>query len=502
MAMALAPAVAAEAQTSAGSFDKWVAQINSDFDGFRQRVNLHYDDFLRGEWHPYEPMKGTARYAEPKPDANVAAPGAATQQGTLSRPAMANVTDALAMAVIKETNPQIYDMMTHRLEPAQPDKGTAVAGHSLHLFGTEAVESFDYCGLQLDMPGTEFTLDSNLASPEDFAAQWSRLESEGVAARLAGELGKLAAAMNLNDWLTYTLAEAYIDSKFPVSQAAPRLAAVHQILVNMDYDARIGVDGKGEPWLLLPATTELYGYASLVLDGRKFYLVAPAGEAKDIDGRSVYTCSLPGEAVQGGAFNMEVGPLTIPECPAEYYLANGIITLQGEVNANLFPLLYSYPAMDTEVYARSVLSPQVRHSLVEQVRSQLAQMDETRKADTLLGFMQYAFDYCTDMRQHGFEKPYFIEENLFYPANDSEDRALFYAWLLSEALGLDSQVVSFPGHTAATVHLSTTGHGTGYENDGKLFYISDPTYLGSKTGQQLPSLGDMLPEIECDFNKD
>lgn len=63
---------------------------------------------------------------------------------------------------------------------------------------------------------------------------------------------------------------------------------------------------------------------------------------------------------------------------------------------------------------------------------------------SLLQFVQSGFSYATDDAFHGFEKPYFLEENLFYPKNDCEDRAIFYTYLLWNALGVENQLLCFP----------------------------------------------------------
>ncbi len=65
---------------------------------------------------------------------------------------------------------------------------------------------------------------------------------------------------------------------------------------------------------------------------------------------------------------------------------------------------------------------------------------------------------------------------LHYPKNDCEDRAIFYAYLVHEILGLDVHLIQFPGHecTAVAFH-EPVENGTSYEYKGKKFYICDLT---------------------------
>ena len=119
----------------------------------------------------------------------------------------------------------------------------------------------------------------------------------------------------------------------------------------------------------------------------------------------------------------------------------------------------------------------------------------------LLKFMHNVFEYSTDEDFHGFEKPYFVEETLFYPKNDCEDRAIFYTWLLWNALGREAQLISFPGHEAATVRLDNPVEGTSYDYKGETFYVSDPTYIGSTTGMVMPIYSTQTPHVDYTYGK-
>ena len=90
--------------------------------------------------------------------------------------------------------------------------------------------------------------------------------------------------------------------------------------------------------------------------------------------------------------------------------------------------------------------------------------------------------------------------NLFYPKNDCEDRAIFYTYLLWEVLGIPNQLICYPGHESASVSLSTPVKGISYSHSGKTFYISDPTYIGSVTGQCMPDFEQTAPEIDFTYN--
>ena len=73
---------------------------------------------------------------------------------------------------------------------------------------------------------------------------------------------------------------------------------------------------------------------------------------------------------------------------------------------------------------------------------------------------------------------------------------MFYTYLLRNVLGIDCQLVHFPGHEAAVVVLPSQINGTAYRYKGKVYYISDPTYIGASTGMCMPDFQNTAPEIE------
>lgn len=64
---------------------------------------------------------------------------------------------------------------------------------------------------------------------------------------------------------------------------------------------------------------------------------------------------------------------------------------------------------------------------------------------------------------HGFEKPYFIEEWLYYPQNDCEDRAVFYTYMLWNVLDVENQMLTYPGHESSSVRLDRPLNGDNYQ---------------------------------------
>ena len=153
--------------------------------------------------------------------------------------------------------------------------------------------------------------------------------------------------------------------------------------------------------------------------------------------------------------------------------------------------------MDVPCYAQSCISPKFHERLLSQMGAQLQGLSEQEVVSRLLHFVQHAFAYATDGEQHGYEKPYFIEENFYYPKNDCEDRAILFAFLVHNLLNLDVHLVHYPGHECTAVSFSSPlANGDGYRYNGATYYICDPTFIGASIGQCMPSYITTKPVIE------
>lgn len=471
----------ASAQGNRGSFQEFRKGILNDFNSFRKTILDHYADFLAGEWHEYQSLNGEKRDRTPKPSE---APRVAGLPKTKTRPnGQESQTPAgPAPETVREEKP------AH-----SPADGTTDDGEF----------SFEFYKLPMRMPDIEYNIAHRLSEPADFARQWKELEAGHVAARLLPAIKKTVKETGLNDYLTYRLIDSYVSARFADAHASSRMALTHYLLANLGYDARIAVTTKGAPLLLLPFKQTIYARNYMMMRDGKYYIFADDGFDMDrLASEPVMTCNLPRDAAQGEKFDLVLGELNIPDSPKPFELSFGPIHLSGEVNANLMPILYRYPQMPVADYARSNIQPAMRRSIASQLKSQLAGMQGDEKVAELLKFMHNVFEYATDDDYHGFEKPYFIEETLYYPKNDCEDRAIFYTWMLWNALGREAQLVSFPGHEAATVLLDKPVEGKGYDYNGRTFYISDPTYIGSTSGMVMPVYSSQPPHVDYTFGED
>lgn len=484
-------AMATQAQqsnyTMRNSFEDFRKEMLGNYQNFRKSVLEDYDKFLDGVWEEYNSFRGAERNATPKPKTipvavpeekpvAVPVPHEAPTEETIPTPTV----PAISVPTIPEA-PKAPEVPSCPTAPEAP---------------AVTPSQFSFYGIDMELQAPLLHPARNISSTSDLAEQWRQLSSDGQARILAENLRQLARKYNFNDYLTYELITRYVAAQYPEISSTSRTSLVHYLMANLGYDARLGLTSTGKGLLLLPCKQLVYGKTYLVLNGEKYYVFTdPDVKLTDADSR-ISTCRLPDEAADNAKLDLRLGALNLPFVPKPFDIEYGGLHLTGEVNANLMPIIYRYPQMPIGDYAASELMPELRTDLVKQLKSQLSEKPTIEAVDNLLRFVQSGFKYATDDDNHGFEKPYFFEETLYYDKCDCEDRVIFYSYLLWNALGIENHLLCYPGHESAAVALGNNTSGDAYNYEGKTFLISDPTYIGAKTGMCMPNYRSKSPEID------
>ena len=303
---------------------------------------------------------------------------------------------------------------------------------------------------------------------------------------LITQSGRLKQQMQLNDWGFCLLLYEMGDRIFPGSENKRRLF-VWFVLTQTGYDARVGYL-EDKVYLVLPLAPEIYSTLRLNINNNTYYLA-------NLDGEKTRFTSL---MIYSGTFEAATFPLklNVHRLPAIHkskmqrslkFAYNGREhTIEVEYRKDLVDFFYRYPQTSSSLYFQASLSPEAHNSLVKGLRPLIANRPEAEKVDIILSFVQRAFEYETDEVQFGWEKPLFPEETLFYPYSDCEDRAVLFAYLVRNLVGLDVIGLDYPGHISTAVKFSKkiSGDFVMYKNE--KYVICDPTYIGASIGQAMP----------------
>lgn len=513
--LAISAALPSAAEAPAG-FEEFRKGVLRDFDTFKTRILEHYADFLAGEWHEYESLEAEEKYSSPKPSAIPTSEyyesdeaseqkksmllkmgfGSMAEKLGESAPVHTPVLDWLKTSAglynaSPLTEPQDNQSPTTKIADILTGKG---------IVSDTEDEIFNFYGMKFALPAIDFTIRDSLNTTLDYSYQWQELEKQKMAEQVIPGIKNIQKVSGISDYLVFEMIMAYLDNKFPTANDASKMSATHYLLTNMGFGVRIAMDNNGNPFILMPFTDKIFGRSGLKIS-KTFYVFSTPGrqQVKRIGLNSPY---LPDNAASGADLTLRMDSLNLPMKPYHYSFEHNGLKIEGDMNENIVPMLYRYPQMETKNFAASTLLPDVRKQVVDQLKAQLGDEDPLKSADRLLSLIQYSFPYACDDEVHGFEKPYFFEETLFYPKSDCEDRSIFYSYLLWNALNVENDLIAYPNHEATALKAEKVWGGTSHYSDGtQKYFISDPTYLGAPTGQCMPSFEGVNPVIDLKYRK-
>lgn len=458
------------AQNTNSDYQAFRKGVLGSYDSFRKTVLEEYAKYLQGVWDEYEQFRGIKRDKEAKP--------------SIAPKADIKPQDVIPVQSDPEIKPTVQPLPTDNPIPVKPIAPSILPNMSFPFYGMKL--STVLCRVQ-KVEGVEH---------QAIAEAWNVYQQDKVMKDVVHSLQSLAMAYSLNDWFTLELVRNYTEAM--CKNPASKIVLQHFLLVNMGYDVRLA-SCCNQLLLLVPFNQQVYERNYLVIDGKKYYAFYDESTSK-LQNTGVYTCRLPSEADKGRNIDLTIrgGNIGIKTGVAHRFsMSDGRISLQGTIDVGTMKAIRRYPQMDIPFYAMSTIDSNFHQSLLTQVREQVQGCSEKESVCKILHFVQYAFDYATDGEQYGYEKPYFIEENFYYPKNDCEDRAILFAFLVRNVLGLDVHLVQYPGHECTAVNFSTSQmNGDGYMYKGKAFYICDPTFIGASIGQCMPDYRKVKPVVE------
>lgn len=460
------------AQNTNSDYQAFRKGVLGSYDSFRKTVLEDYAEYLQGVWDEYEQFRGIKRDKEPKP--------------SIAPKADVKPQDVTPVQSVPELKPTIQPTpaLTDSPIPVKPITRNTLPNMYFSFYGMKLSTVLCHAQTIVDI------------EHQAIAKAWDAYRQDRVMKDVIRSLQSLAIAYGLNDWFTFELVRNYTEAI--CKNTASKIVLQHFLLVNMGYDVRLASCGD-QLLLLVPFKQQVYERSYLVIDGKKYYAFYDDSTSK-IQNAGVYTCRLPNETDKGRNIDLTIrgGNIGIKTgLTHKFSMSDGKISLQGSVDAGTMEAIRRYPQTDIPFYAMSTIDSNLHQSLLAQVNEQIRGCLEREAVGRILHFVQYAFNYATDGEQHGYEKPYFVEENFYYPKNDCEDRAILFAFLVRNLLGLDVHLVQYPGHECTAVNFSTSQmNGDGYMYRGKAFYICDPTFIGASIGQCMPDYRNLKPVVE------
>lgn len=456
-------AMMGHAQNFEDAFDAFVKQNEQSFNQFADSINRQFAEAMEANIRTFTGEQPKMRDPKPKP---VKLPEAEKKDVPKELPSLPKPAPAENKEPIKE--------------PAKPTPSPAespvesVTPPSEQLNWTE----FDLFGDNIRYVKKTFPERMKGISPKDVSAFWIRL-SECDYEPMLQQCLDAQKSRGFNDWAVYQLVLELANQTYPRLYNEQAVMAVF-LLNQLGLEAKVGF-GNVHLFCLLAVEQQLYGLSFADIAKNRYYIFELNPAYVNRDGSfSFRTYDVPfPKPTQGLDMNVSQ-PLKSAEFP-------DIIDSAINISNNMIELFSTYPQVDIAVYANARTSDVFCKSVEKVFKPYLRDLSDVEAVDFLLTYVQYSFEYASDNDQFGYEKPFFCEENYYYPQNDCEDRCVLFAFLVRHLLHLDVVLIDYPRHIATAVHFREDVPGSSVMHSGKRYVICDPTYIGASVGVEMPS---------------
>ena len=259
-----------------------------------------------------------------------------------------------------------------------------------------------------------------------------------------------------------------------------------------------------EKLLMLVSTQfSLHNYGYLQIDGHNFFLLEGSFNG-------VYLCDAKFPKEQEMSLIFDSSPKLSDEATeartfASPYSSSRWLKATVSVNKNLIDFYNNYPSSEFNndfmtrwaMYANKEMAPDVKEQLYPQMKSWVEGRTQQQAADSILNWIQTAFEYEYDSKVWGYDRAFFAEESLYYPYCDCEDRSILFTRLIRDLLGLKCILVYYPGHLASGVHFTEEVKGDYITVDGDRYTICDPTIIGvgAPVGRTMSSMNNSTAHV-------
>ncbi len=462
-------------------FDDFQTNQQIEFDDFKNKADAEFEVFLRETWTKFDASAPELPIERPEPikqpilDQTI--PDAAPVE---IKPALSPLVDKPIPGIYKPGQPYVSVKIAKPTVPVLP---TAMPRRTINFYATP----YDITTFAVE----DIRLTGNKEG--DVADAWAKL-CKANHESLIEDCMTLRESKRLSDWAYIQLTKTIGQQLYGVSNTNEVAFLQMFILSKSGYKVRLAKINEKLKLMIAPAGS-LYGMPFVVIDGTKYYIY----DAEKVSGSmGVYTYKQDfANALNYISLEMNQLPeLAHEPIDRSINLSDGKVLLQAVVNKNLIDFYKDYPQCNVDVYYRTPMSVELKSAIYPILQQAIDGKNQEDAANALIEFVQSGFEYLTDGEQFGYEKPFFIDENFFYPACDCEDRSILYATLVKDLLGLEVVLLDYPNHIATAVCFTDDIQGDYIIlDDTDKYLICDPTYIGASIGRCMPNFKNVSPEI-------
>ncbi len=495
------PALSANTQDDFDAYRRQQQQgaqkLRTEFRAYKEKQDAEFADFLKSQWREFETFQGKLRIKEPKPkQVPVVQPVLPAKP-----PAPAPIPD-IQVKPAPVTPPSVPPVVTPvvvapAIQPVAPPppqpKPVPLAANVLEIsfYGNAVNFVFDPQWKAYRLPGG--------AKPEAMSAFWTMMSGSKYEPTIQA-INDARRDLKLDDWGYVSLWRSVAQALQPERKAEQNLLLWY-FLIKSGYDVRLGYSGS-DVHLFVAVRQQVYSTKFTAVGNQTYYAVLAADHGNSIRTFYTYEASYPNKLkpLDIGSASTGFTKAVSAQRALVFEYKGETIKLNVPYDRRLVEYMGSFPQSEFPLYFDTDGSALLRQGLVAELRKHTATMGEEEAVNFLLAFVQKAFAYKTDADQFGYEKYFFVEESLYYPYNDCEDRSVMFAWLVHELLGIKTVGLLYPGHMTTAVALrQVRADFSTVEYQGSRFVIADPTYIGATAGMAMPSYAKLKPNRVVDI---
>ncbi|OYY92966.1 MAG: hypothetical protein B7Y41_13655 [Hydrogenophilales bacterium 28-61-23] len=504
-----------------------VAETKQQFEVYRSEQDQQFSGYLKKQWQEFQVFQGKVRDPRPKPKVIPQAP--VVVKTPPREPPRATPKPLEVPKPFEAPKPSATPKPVEQPKPAQPPKpaempkpldipkpaeipapkppvvvAPSVPPVPFPIPAKPAELAAD--SLELSFYGNVVSLPydpqwrnirANKIDPAGLAAYWDKMSVTRIAPTLQA-IAKARRDLRLDDWGHATLWQEAAKAILPDRPTEQNLLLWH-CLVKAGVDVRLGYSGQ-EVYLFVAVKQPVYAVSFIKLGKgnaeRTYYALLNADRGKGLRTFSTYESNYPAPLqsldLKGAATGFTKAEPTEKTVKFEYQ--GRPVQVKLGYDRRLVQYMAGFPQMDFDLYFSTQASPSAREPLLQVLRQRMQGMSPEESVNFLLAFVQKGFDYKTDQDQFGYEKYFFVEEALYYPYSDCEDRSALFSWLVRELVGLKTVGLHYPGHmTTAVAVPNPHGNWSSVDWQGERYVIADPTYINASIGMAMPSYANIKP---------
>lgn len=364
---------------------------------------------------------------------------------------------------------------------------------------SESNVDLDFFGFPEMVPfSSSMKLDEVIAKEKSVAQAWEQLSNSEYMPTVEAING-MKDRYGLNDWAVYTLVKKISEAVYDESDVNQMVVTQMFLLSQMKYKVRTGSVGD-ELVMLIPFAEQIYQVQYITDKELDMYIFgySPLGTntplytfTQDFSmGEKLISLAFTQQMHVGG--DMQYKKVNLP-------LWSEILgeDFSVPINKPYVEFTYDYPQSDLLTYHHSVVDTQTSKAVLRGVRLKIIKdgMTDEEAVAYILNLVQNGFEYKTDYEMFGRAKPLFIEESLYYGANNCKDRVLIFSWLVKKTLGLETVMLGYPNHVACGVAFDKPVDGDTFSFEGVEYTMCDPTFINAPIGATMPKYRNTPPTI-------